>query len=523
MFFNNLNIRHKLILTNIFLILLLIFTLGIVGIRYSFNVIEKDALENLNDMTLEHGYAFNARMTARENLVRSLAIYIRESYEIDVYRENSDYIRGYKNSLAPIVYDMNVLNDNVYVYFNPELDIMAHDIWYFDRDKDGDPERMPEVTMDFYDGDEDKKPWFYGAINERAGIWSNPFSSNIGLDDSYFTFSMPVYVDDEFIGIIGSDFVVRLLQDELKDLKIYKDGYFSIVSDKGQFVVHPEYQYKDTLSTVDDESFKGLSSEISGFRVTGVVENRKNFISYYQLKNDWYLVSTVAKSDVFGEFYGFLARMVLITIVVLLISLAYIIKYSKKLIEPIEILTKNVLEIGEGNYSDSFSDQIVSSSDEIGELVKEVDNMRFKLKNSFETIEQYNRELDDKVMERTRELTNANNELMDTLNELDRTREEIVNSKKMKNLNTMVTGLSKDLNNPIIISKELMGQVSKEVRTTKLVLYNNKLTKSNFLEFMEEIEVLSEDTFEHLYKINEKIEILKRKDMEKYEEENGKE
>ncbi|MBE8986195.1 ATP-binding sensor histidine kinase [Nostoc sp. LEGE 12450] len=66
-----------------------------------------------------------------------------------------------------------------------------------------------------------------------------------------------------------------------------------------------------------------------------------------------------------------------------------------------------------------------------------------------ESLEEYNHTLEEKVQERTQELNDKNNCLKETLQELQRTQIQLIQSEKMSSLGQMVAGIAHEINNPI--------------------------------------------------------------------------
>jgi len=94
---------------------------------------------------------------------------------------------------------------------------------------------------------------------------------------------------------------------------------------------------------------------------------------------------------------------------------------SKSIVRPIRLITAATKKIARGNLSETLE---VASTDEFGILAESVNTMRLKLAKYLSALQNYNVELEGRVMDRTRELRQRKRQLATLLDEVIKAQED---------------------------------------------------------------------------------------------------
>lgn len=111
----------------------------------------------------------------------------------------------------------------------------------------------------------------------------------------------------------------------------------------------------------------------------------------------------------------------------------------KGFIRDIEVITKGNLD-----------HRLVSGAEnELGDLAQAFNDMTAEVKRAKDQIEEYSRNLERKVDERTAELAASNAELAEAIRKLQDAQTRLVHSEKMASLGQLVAGIAHEINNPV--------------------------------------------------------------------------
>lgn len=115
----------------------------------------------------------------------------------------------------------------------------------------------------------------------------------------------------------------------------------------------------------------------------------------------WVVSIRQAETGVLSPAKSMLRRSLIYSLFLFFLAIVLAWGIGLSITRPVNILTRAAQRISSGSLDEPIT---LSGQDEIGQLALTFDQMRMKLKDSIDTIELWNRELEERVKERTREL-----------------------------------------------------------------------------------------------------------------------
>ena len=253
---------------------------------------------------------------------------------------------------------------------------------------------------------------------------------------------------------------------------------------------------------------RALGTRVSNEVRSNVLDQGNTWIARAFVVNDWYISSYEPIIDIDGNsvgmlYAGFLEapfRQSLINALIVLIMLFFAlmgltslvaVKGAKSIFKPIELMSSVVQATRRGQEKRIGT---IISKDEIGSLANEFDAMLDLLNERKILLQKWADGLEEKVDERTAELKHKNNELMNTITVLRKTRQKLVVAEKLAALGELTAGVAHEINNPtavmlgnldIIISElgEYLEPVQDEIDLVVDQIYRIKDITNNLLQY----------------------------------------
>jgi methyl-accepting chemotaxis protein len=275
------------------------------------------------------------------------------------------------------------------------------------------------------------------AKNSGKETILEPFSYTINGKEILMTsLVVPIKINEKVVGTAGVDISLEKLQEISDAINLFDTGYGMILSNEGKYVTHQNTTLigKNVLDT-DMKSKKEIAVAVKSGESFNTIEKSKtnNNEDYYMqhipitigaTKTYWSVATVVPMKEVTQKVDKLIRMLILISLfgLLLLISIVYVI--SKKITDPITILSNIINKLS--NYDLSFDEnskaiEYLSRKDEIGTITNALATMQ---KNFIDLIRNIS-DLSQQVAASSEELTATSQQSATAAEEVSRAIEEI--------------------------------------------------------------------------------------------------
>ncbi len=313
---------------------------------------------------------------------------------------------GLLGNLSDTLYEVNAHFENMasdYVAVEPGLLIQAD---YISASKfDADGQILPYEA--------DTRPWYQGA-KETGTTYFTPVSRDAHTDGTGIMCGVPVYVDDQFIGVAGAGMYLSDIEQMVADIRLGSEGYACIINQDGQVIFSPKEEGElrvdtDTQADLRRADNAALSSVVhsvlsgtSGI-TTLEMDGAKYYIAYAPMSTvGWGFLTVLAEEEILSPTNKLLDQMgvkaqqsidtmkhtVSVSLVTLEVTvvffcllaalLAFVL--STHIVKPIRLLTDRVSSLDGDNLDFTWEIKNKNSQDETTVLAGAFLNMTQKMK-----------------------------------------------------------------------------------------------------------------------------------------------
>lgn len=370
-----------------------------------------------------------------------------------------------------------------------------------------------ESTLLFEGGnDYFMEDWYIVPVQLQEPFWSDPYYETSAGEEEVLmiTYSVPFFTQRNgkrvVAGVTTVDISLRWINNLMENMDVYETGYGFLITNSGRFVYHPDQRLRmnettfsameDWIARNDDLSAKEskivLDRQFSVYRKMLSGESglfmdsfmfpdwkEKAWFAYAPVRaNGWSLALVYPRDEALSELHSLNTILILVGLFSLFILFGFVFIITRILTLPVIKLTRYAKSVAEsGDYSKEVPE--LQASDEIGELANSFSVM-------MNEIEEAQRTLEDRVKERTAQLVQA--------------QEQLVQSEKMASLGQLTAGVAHEIKNPLNFINnfsELSVDLTKELKEALAPVDMNQNDKSYINEILGDLSMNAGKILEH--------------------------
>lgn len=331
----------------------------------------------------------------------------------------------------------------------------------YKTDAQGNPTQLIEID----DYSHFNESWYSETIQAKRPLWSDIYVWDDSSGSVSLAASRPVYdAKRQLIGAVGIDLALSDISKFLRDLSISPNASIFIMERDGSLIassgtepvvktVNQKVQRLNALQSSDPlvqataqqiQQAAGSFDKIQAdqqleFELDG--ERQYVRVTPWQdkLGLDWLVVVRLPESDFVAQINQNARTTLLLCMAALATAVLTGLWTTRRIARPIQQLNQASQAIAAGELAQSVKPSRVR---ELSSLASSFNQMAEQLRDSFAALEESNTALEDRVEERTAELSS-------TLQELKQMQSQLVQTEKMSSLGQMVAGVAHEINNPV--------------------------------------------------------------------------
>lgn len=271
--------------------------------------------------------------------------------------------------------------------------------------------------------------WYLNAkkVAENELAWTGPYyDETSGI--TMITASIPVYQQNEVIGVVSADYDLTTIQQMIADIHFGSKGYAILTDETGRIIASPvsedvmKQNLKDNQSYVE---FEGKNEHQGIVSVDG--ENMVVYSSVFS-ETGWKIYLHIPRKELYSQIDNIVLQGFSNTVILLLLTFVGMFFFVQRvLVKPLTALSGQLATFGKGDFTAQTQEDILRRKDEIGVIGRAVDEMKESLSDLIKAIIMESRRLNEvfsDIFGRMVELNENMLEISGTMEELSGVTEE---------------------------------------------------------------------------------------------------
>ncbi len=194
---------------------------------------------------------------------------------------------------------------------------------------------------------------------------------------------------NNFQGLIMSVVSIKALEDSLGKVKVENTGYAFLLSEKGDFIFHPDKNYigksyKEYAKNQSTEKAfsENILSQNEGFLKFTDANGIEEIISYSTVPSTgWKIVISVPSSEVFSELNKSVKAAYILILAAAIAIILISVFMADFIAKPIKLAAKHLNGMANADFTQQLPAKFLKRKDEVGLLAKSIDTMSTSIRS----------------------------------------------------------------------------------------------------------------------------------------------
>ena len=325
------SVQFKFLLTVISAILAIAVFVGGFSVYEMDSYIQQHTKELIEVSCSNEAAQINATFDNIENSVKIMESYVlslfrrvddiedRDNQEIILQLSGEMFVNIAANTDGAVAY---------YLRFDPKISDGKTGIFYSKMNGSDEYTCLEPTDISLYEKtDTENVGWFWIPYEAGCPIWLDPYY-NPHNDILMISFVVPLYFENQFVGVVGIDFDYTVLTERVHQIKIFEHGFAHLELDGDIIHTGREHSDDEHVNIIPEKYFQSTADLLNGMTLALFADN----------------------ADIREMRYAMAAKIVLAVILLALIFSFIVVFVVKKTIKPLKTLTEASIKLSSGDY-----------------------------------------------------------------------------------------------------------------------------------------------------------------------------
>ena len=303
------------------------FIIGLLSILLTSTVINESSTENMKLLCRNHADKIDISLAKVEDSVDTLAHFVgSELSGIELLSDDSFRAEFSASVEHNALHHIESVDGavSVYMYYDPSLLGKTDGFFYVKQDPDEGFQSHPLTDIAAIPASRiHQVSWWHTPITSGNASWVEAYyDKNVGCFVT--SYIVPVYINDQLIGIIGADISMDYVDDLVKEISVFRSGQAAVLKSDGTVLYHPVFERGELIGE-GDPGFEGVIEQLTQENATEELisyklnkESKK--MASCKLRNGMFMICFAPVSEIYHQQNTLLLSCAAVTAIVVLLG-----------------------------------------------------------------------------------------------------------------------------------------------------------------------------------------------------------